>query len=90
MLPDYLEITSWSFFTYKCNPCAMGVHCFAHLDQDVGQTLPYLNTVLGGFAYIREPPLVTFKAHGKLIIADYRKIPVNTLKDEIEARKIVE
>jgi hypothetical protein len=24
----------------KCQPGSMGVHCFAHLKQDVGQALP--------------------------------------------------
>ena len=85
-----LENYRLEIFNSKCNPGAMGVHCFAHLDQDVGQALPYLNTVLGGFTYIREPPSVTFKAHGKLITVNGRKIAVNALKDEIEARKIVE
>jgi hypothetical protein len=37
-------------FNSKCNPGAMTVHCFTHLDQDVSEALPYLNTVLGGFA----------------------------------------
>lgn len=77
-------------FNSACNPDAMAVHCFAHLDQDVGEALPYLNTVLGGFEYIREPPSVTFKAHGKLITVHGCKIAVNALKDEAEARKIVE
>jgi ArsR family metal-binding transcriptional regulator len=77
-------------FNSKCNPGAMTVHCFAHLDQDVSEALPYLNTVLGGFEYLTTPPSVTFKAHGKLITVHGRKIAVNALKDEDEARKIVE
>lgn len=77
-------------FNSKCNPGAMAVHCFAHLDQDVGQALPYLNNALGGFEYIREPPSVTFKSQGKLITVHGRKIAVNALKDKTEAHKIVE
>lgn len=77
-------------FNSECNPGAMAVHCFAHLDQDVGDALPYLNTALGGFAYIQDPPSVTFKVHGKLITVHGRKIAVNALKDEAEACKIVE
>jgi ArsR family metal-binding transcriptional regulator len=68
----------------------MAVHCYAHLDQDVGEALPYLNTVLGGFEYLRDPPSVTFKAQGKLITVHGRKIAVNALKDEAEARKVIE
>ncbi len=77
-------------FNSACNPGAMGVHCFAHLDQDVGPALPYLNSALGGFEYIPEPPSVTFKVYGKLITVHGRRIAVNALKDEAEARKIVE
>lgn len=86
MLENYrLEIVNSA-----CNPGAMAVHCFAHLDQDVGEALPYLNTVLGGFEYLQDPPSVTFKAQGKLITVHSRRIAVNALKDEAEARKIVE
>ena len=85
-----LESYRLEIFNSECNPGAMSVHCFAHLDQDVGRALPYLNTVLGGFEYIQDPPSVTFKDHGKLITVHGRKIAVNALKDEAEARKIVE
>lgn len=85
-----LESYHLEIFNSACDPGAMSVHCFAHLDQDVGRALPYLNTVLGGFEYIQNPPAVTFKAHGKLITVHGRKIAINALKDETEARKIVE
>jgi hypothetical protein len=29
-------------FNPECRPGAMSVHCFAHLDQDVGEALPGL------------------------------------------------
>ncbi len=85
-----LESYRLEIFNSECNPGAMAVHCFAHLDQDVGRALPYLNTILGGFAYVQDPPSVTFKVHGKLITVHDCKIAVNALKDETEARKIVE
>jgi ArsR family metal-binding transcriptional regulator len=77
-------------FNNECMPGALTVQCFAHLDQDVGPALPYLNAVLGGFEYIQAPPSVTFRVHGKLITVHSRKIAVNALKDEGEARKIVD
>jgi ArsR family metal-binding transcriptional regulator len=77
-------------FNNACMPGAMSVQCFAHLDQDVSAALPYLNAELGGFEYIKDPPSVTFKLHGKLLTAHTRKIAVNALKDESEAKKIVE
>jgi ArsR family metal-binding transcriptional regulator len=85
-----LESYHLEIFNSACNPGAMAVHCFAHLGQDVGEVLPYLNTVLGGFEYIQDPPSVTFKAQGKLITVHGRKIAINALKDEAEAHKIVQ
>lgn len=86
----FLETYQLEIFNSECQPGAMGVHCFAHLDQDVSDALPYLNAVLGGDVYMQEPPSVTFKAHGKLITVQGRKIAINALKNEEEAKKIVE
>ncbi len=68
----------------------MGVHCFAQSRPGcrAGASLPQYCP--GGFEYIKNPPSVTFKAHGKLITVHSRKIAVNASKDEVEARKIVE
>jgi len=77
-------------FNSKCLPGAVSVHCFAHLDQDVSLVLPYLNSVLGGFVYVKDPPAVTLKTQGKLITVHGQKIAINALKDEKEAKKIVE
>jgi ArsR family metal-binding transcriptional regulator len=85
-----LENYELEIFNSKCNPGAVSVHCFAHLAQDVSAALPYLNKLLGGFEYLQDPPSVTFKAQGKLITVHGRKIAVNALKDEVEARKIIE
>lgn len=77
-------------FRSKCQSDSKGVHCFAHLEQDVSEALPYLNTVLGGFEYLQDPPAVVFKPYGKLITVHARKIAVNALKSREEAVKIVE
>ncbi len=77
-------------FRAKCNPGFESLHCIAHLDQNVGDCLPYLNAELGGFEYIREPPSVTFKVHGRLITIHPDKIAVNALEDETQADKILE
>jgi ArsR family metal-binding transcriptional regulator len=68
----------------------MSVQCFAHLDEDVGKALPYLNALLGGHTYFQDPPSVTFKVQGKLITVHSKKIAINALKDEEEATKIIE
>ena len=85
-----LESYKLEIFNSECMPGAMAVHCFAHLDQDVGAALPYVNAVLGGHSYSKDPPSVGFKLHGKLITVHSRKIAINALKDEAEAKKIVE
>jgi len=77
-------------FRPECNPSFQSLHCIAHLNQDVGEALPYLNAVLGGFEYLKEPPAVTFRIHGKIITVHPREIAVNALKDEEEADKILE
>lgn len=74
----------------ECRPEAESVHCIAHLHQDIGEAIPYLNAVLGGFQFIKDPPSVSFKLHGKLIAIHARKICVNALRDEAEGDKIVE
>ncbi|MBW2602965.1 MAG: Fe-S cluster protein [Deltaproteobacteria bacterium] len=85
-----LETYKLEIFNSECMPGAMAVHCFAHLDQDVGDAIPYLNAALGGFTFTKDPPSVTFKVHGKLITVHAEKIAVNALKDEDEATKIIE
>ena len=84
-----LKTYTKEIFRSKCMPGAEGVHCFAHLSEDIQEVLPYLNTELGGSSYTQEPPSVTFKAHGKLITVHPRKIAINALKDEVEADKIL-
>jgi ArsR family metal-binding transcriptional regulator len=77
-------------FRPKCNPGFESVHCIAHLDQDIGEALPYLNAELGGFEYFRDPPAVTFRVQGKIITVHPREIAVNALKDGAEADKILQ
>jgi len=76
-------------FRAECNPSFEAVHCFAYLDEDVSEVLPYLNAELGGYQFIKEPPSVTFKINGRLITIHSKKIAVNALKDEAEADKIL-
>ena len=80
---------SLEIFKSKCYSEAKGVHCFAHLNDDVGEVLPFLNTVLGGVVYTKEPPSLMLKNYGKLITIHPQKIAVNALSDGDEAEKIV-
>ncbi|MFH1135227.1 MAG: (Fe-S)-binding protein [Pseudomonadota bacterium] len=76
-------------FRAECNPSFEALHCIARLNEDVSAALPYLNAVLGGFSYIKDPPSVTFKVHGRLITVHGDRIAVNALRDEEEADKIL-
>jgi ArsR family metal-binding transcriptional regulator len=84
-----LKSYSKEIFRPACNPGFESVHCIAYLDQDVSEVLPYLNAVLGGFEYLKDPPAVIFRAQGKFITVHGRKIAINALRDEDEADKIL-
>ncbi len=85
-----LEGYKKEMFLPKCNPNFQSVHCVARLDQDISEVLPYLNTELGGSDYVKSPPSLTLRIHGKLITLHAREIYVNALKDEGEAESILE
>jgi len=55
------------------------MNCFAHLDQDISSALPYLNAILYGFEYIKEPPSVTFRAQGKLMMPGTKGMRLNPI-----------
>ncbi|MCX5870393.1 MAG: Fe-S cluster protein [Deltaproteobacteria bacterium] len=73
----------------ECRPEAQTVHCIARLEQNIGEVIPYLNAVLGGFSYVKEPPSVTFRSQGKLISVHDDHIAINALQDAEEAEKIL-
>lgn len=80
---------SLEIFKSKCQADSRGVHCFAHLNDDVSEVLPYLNTLFGGFIYTVDPPSLMVKNYGKLITIHARKIAINALQDAEEAERIV-
>ncbi len=84
-----LKTYSKEIFRPECNPGFESVHCIAHLDQNIEPVLPYLNAVLGGFEYLKDPPAVIFRSQGKLITVHGTKIAINALRDEAEADKIL-
>lgn len=86
LLKGYRE----EIFRPECNNSFESLHCIAHLNEDISEALPYLNAVLGGDSYIKDPPSVTFKAQGKLITVHSRKIAINALRDEAEAHHVIE
>ena len=85
----FLTGYSLEIFKSKCQSEARGVHCYAHLNEDVSEVLPYLNSVLSAFVYTNDPPSLMLKNYGKLITIHARKIAINALKDAEEADRIV-
>ncbi len=77
-------------FCLPPNPRAKHLRCYAHLDSDIGEVLPYLNTVLGGYQYYKEPQMLTLKFQAKLITLYPQMIAINMVQDEAEAEKILE
>jgi ArsR family metal-binding transcriptional regulator len=71
------------------NPEARHLRCVAYLDENIGDVLPYLNTVLNGHQYIKNPPSLTLKYNGKLITLYAKEIGINIVKDEDEADNIL-
>ncbi len=76
-------------FCLPPNPEATHLRGLARLDADITELLPYLNTVLRGHLFVRQPPSLTIKYRAKLITFHPRQIAINILKDEAEAEQIV-
>jgi len=76
-------------FVRPPNPTAQHLRGFASLDADIGEVLPYLNTVFKGHLFFPEPPSLTLKFQGKLITLTSREIAINIVKDEVEAEEIL-
>jgi ArsR family metal-binding transcriptional regulator len=77
-------------FVRPPNPTAHHLRCYAHLDADISEVLPYLNTVLKGHQFCPEPPSLTLKYHAKLITLTSHEIAINMVKDQTEAGDILE
>ena len=72
----------------ECRPDAQTVHCIARLDQPIGAAIPYLNAVLGGYIYCKEPPSVTFRSQGKLITVHDDHIAIVTVHQKQGMRSL--
>jgi ArsR family metal-binding transcriptional regulator len=77
-------------FVRPPNPTAQHLRCYAHLDGDVSEVLPYLNTELKGYQFCPEPPSLTLKYQAKLITLTSHEIAINMVKDQTEAEDILE
>jgi ArsR family metal-binding transcriptional regulator len=78
------------FVRLSCGSETQALDLIAHLDQDISEVIPYLNTVLMGFQYTKDPRSVSFKMRGKLVVIHPREICVNAPGDQLEGEKIIE
>ncbi len=81
---------SIEFVRLACGSKAQSLDMIALLEQDIGEVIPYLNAVLGGFQYTKEPRSVSLKLEGKLVVIYPEKICVSAPGDRLEAEKIIE
>ncbi len=76
-------------FVRPPNPSARHLRCFAHLNEDISEVLPFLNTLVKGFRFSRHPPSLTLKHQGKLITLTAYEIAINMVQDQAEADEIL-
>lgn len=80
----WLQSVTTELFRSECNPNSTSVHCVVHLEEDITEVLPYLNTALGGADCTKSPPTLTLKVDDKRITLHAREIfigAVDTLAD---------
>lgn len=76
-------------FVRPPNPSARHLRCFAQLNEDISEVLPFLNTLIKGFRFSRQPPSLTLKHQGKLITLTAHEIAINMVQDQAEADDIL-
>jgi ArsR family metal-binding transcriptional regulator len=76
-------------FCLPPNPKAQHLRCYAYLDNNISEVLPYLNTVLKGYQFYKDPPALTLRFEGKLITVCSEMIAINIVRDEAEADSIL-
>ena len=72
-------------FVRPPHPEAKHLRCFARLDDDISEVLPYLHTALKGHQYFPDTPSLTLKYQDRLITLYPREIHINIVKDAEEA-----
>jgi ArsR family metal-binding transcriptional regulator len=73
-----------------CNPSSQKLNAIVSLSEDIGEILPYLNTVLKGLQYSERESILTVKKGGHLISFRPKDTAITKLEDEEEARRVME
>jgi ArsR family metal-binding transcriptional regulator len=85
-----LDSYTTEFVRLSCGSEPQNLDMIVHLNQDISEVIPYLNAVLGGFRYTKNPRSVSIKLNGKLIVIHPREICVNAPGDRSEGEKIIQ
>jgi len=80
-----LEVTS-----PPCDPGAERFNAKAHLTDDIGAVLPYLNARWSGAIYDHEQQVLTWRMGGRTVAVRPHEIAVSNLRDRDEAVRMVE
>lgn len=74
----------------ECNVSSEKLNALVELADDIGDLLPYLNTVLSPGDYSHAEKILTVKRGGHLITFRPRQIAITKLDDEDGAKKVAE
>jgi ArsR family metal-binding transcriptional regulator len=76
--------------TPPCDPGAERFNATAHLKDDIGQVLPFLNAVWKGAIYNQAEQVLTWHTGGRVIAVRPHEIAVSNLSERDEAVRMVE
>lgn len=74
----------------ECNFSSETLNAIFEFDSDIGEILPYLNTVLGGFEYNHNEKILVVKKEGRMLTIRPKMIAITKVKDRSEAEAVLE
>lgn len=72
-----------------CKPGKPPLCCSARLNDDISAVLPYLNAVLKGTGFNREPPAMLVEDRGRQIAISGQQITISPVADDGEAAAVL-
>ncbi len=85
-LSGYTKHFSWA----ECRSREGCLQCMAHLDSDISEVIPYLNSELNGFLFLEDPLSFSFRMKEKVVVVFHDRIGINMVRDENEADEILD
>ncbi len=72
-----------------CKPGKPPLCCSARLHDDISAVLPYLNAILKGTGFSKEPPAMLIEDHDRQIAISGRQITISPVADDGEAAEVL-